>query len=162
MPSELAKLRPTMLEWYIQRIADAKHTKAIGWLGERIVMELIPRDRFIVYQPKHRKDGDLHITDRRTGVLARVEIKFARRNSRGKFEFRLRKHDKHGDTDISHADFVIFVCFWQSLFTFYFVPVKQLPGNSKTIPFDDRNSEMRSYRLPSLSRLELPMGVHHA
>lgn len=153
----LARPQQSISNWLFSQITRCKHTKHLGWLGEQIVKELIPASRFSVYKPKARYAGDLWLTDRRTGELLKVEVKTAQMNKRSRFEFKLRKNDKHGVTDISHADAVIFFCIHPSgLFWFYFIPVSALGANQKSLTLPGKTineGQYHPYLLTTLNRL---------
>lgn len=154
----------TTLEWLTRQLPNVKHTKALGWIGEQMVMELLPKDRFIVYKPRKHQCGDLHLTHRATGEFVKLEIKTSRVNKRHKFEFRLRKDDQHGKTDVSHADLVLLMCIYESGLTwFYLIPVSDL-GQQKTITIPARINDYQGryapYFLTNLKRLELPALIH--
>ncbi len=147
----------TKLQWLFSQLDRAQHTQIRGWLGEQIIMEMIPRDRFAVHKPRCKHAGDVHVTDKHTGEFVRLEVKTARLNSRGKFEFRLRKNDKHGVTDIGDSDLVLLFCIAANgLFWFYLIPSQDLTAKTITVPGRcDANSRYNKYLLSSMKRLEL-------
>lgn len=156
MESTLARSK-TKTDWLFSQIERCAHTRQLGWLGEQIISALIPSERFIVYKPRKSQVGDLHVTDKQTGVFLKVEVKTARMNARQMFEFKLRKHDKHGVTDISHADIVLCFCIHPSgLYWFYIIPVAALgpKQTSLTIPATTTHEgRYAPYLLTSLKRL---------
>lgn len=150
-------MKNTKLQWLFSQLARASHTKAFGWIGEQIIMEMIPKDRFIVHKPRCYHAGDVHIVDKRSGEFVRLEVKTARANCRNKFQFTLRKHDKHGVTDIGDSDLVLLFCIADNgLFWFYLIPSRDLTGKTITVPGRcNANSRFNKYQLSSMKRLEL-------
>jgi len=101
---------PHRIKWLRMQMSSSPHTKVTGYLGELVVMEYLKTTRWFLYQPRRRKVGDLLAVDTETGWQIKIEIKTAKRGKKGKYQACLRKNDKYGQTDVSHADIVLLVC----------------------------------------------------
>lgn len=95
------------LNWIRDQLTRTIDTRVTGYLGELLVLEALKKTRWRAYQPKAHKIGDLVITDTSTGEILKVEVKTARRDKKGRWQFCLNKNDKHGVTSIAHSDVVI-------------------------------------------------------
>ncbi len=120
-------------------IADMKH-RAVGAAGELMAAILLERAGYEVRTAncgtRHR--GDLTAVDKATGESFRVEVKTSRRSKDGRYHWRLRKHDRHGVTDIDDADYVLLLAVAVSgAVTPFVVPVKAFSG-LKTFQFCTR------------------------
>lgn len=140
---------------YLERqIARSPHSKITGSLGELVIMEMLKlNERWRGYQPQRRKVGDLHVYSRVSGEQIKVEIKTARRG-KGGYQFCLRKRDKHGQTDVGHADIVLLLCVGQSGAMWPFVVPVHIFGQQKGVRIRD---VMKGKYLPyrqNLNRLE--------
>lgn len=81
---------------------EHNHVK-LGMLGERYAAQLL-RDRGFKVERAGRRAGDLRAVDRVTGEIFKVEVKTARSDKRGKWQFKL--YDA-GHTNHLHADILI-------------------------------------------------------
>lgn len=97
--------------WIKRQIAASDKTTVTGALGEIVVKEYLNEQaRYSANQRKFAKLGDLWVLDKTTGEMLKIEVKTSKRGKRGKYQFCLRKSDKHGVTNIDHADYVVLLC----------------------------------------------------
>ena len=95
-----AQTLPKLLPYFAMCSAQA-----LGDVGEiYVASKLISAGYRVKKSPKFQ--GDLICHDQQTGERLRVEVKTARRNAQGYWQFNLRKR---GKTDVSHADVIILV-----------------------------------------------------
>lgn len=87
-------------------------SKSLGTMGELTAACRLEKSGYCVSKPQTAKAGDLWVTDKRTGRLLKIEVKTARRGSRGEFQFCMYRQIKGGRvcTDHSYADYVILLC----------------------------------------------------
>lgn len=85
-------------------------SKNIGAFGEAIALDHIQADGNNARYARTRKSGDLHLIGN-AGELIKLEIKTAKADITGKFQFCLsRKLEGRTCTDFTHADYVILQC----------------------------------------------------
>lgn len=88
--------------------------KTFGKAGEDAAVTLLARAGYDVSTVgRGDKRGDLRVVDQETGEVWRVEVKAARRDSRGCWQFCLRRRTSatRSCTDVSHADFALLLAF---------------------------------------------------
>lgn len=114
-------------------LSDRSHL-AVGALGEAVAGRLLERAGYevttIARQPRR---GDLLAISRETGERWQVEVKTARRDKRGLYQWNLVKNDKHGHTDCKDADWLILLAVEASgRAVVFLIPVSAV-GELKTI-----------------------------
>lgn len=85
--------------WYFARATP----QALGTVGEIYAREMLEAAGYYA-RPSSRFQGDLLVRDPLIGTLYRVEVKTARKNRDGWWQFLLKKE---GKTDSHHSDFLI-------------------------------------------------------
>lgn len=131
------------LNWLTRQIGQSPHTKITGYLGEMVILEALRgNDKYRGLLAKSNKTGDMHVVNKDTGEYFKVEIKTAKRGKQG-YQFCLRKNDRHGQTNISHADIVILLCVGLSGAFWPFVVPKEVFGRQKKAHI--RNIETTKY-----------------
>ena len=121
------------------------HT-TLGMLGELTIASALQRYGFKTYQPAERQQGDLVAAI--PGVDAkRIEVKTAKRGSRGSFQFCLRREKSAGypKTDHRDSDFLVLLCVENDFSVVGFLmPVSAV--SSKKIEFRDPfNCKFKQY-----------------
>lgn len=131
--------------WIKRQIATSDKTTATGALGEIVIKEYLNEQaRYSANQRKFAKLGDLWVLDKSTGEMLKIEVKTSKRGKRGKYQFCLRKADKHGRTTIDHADYVVLLCVGLSgAMTPFVVPAAAL--TSKKISIRNPQSDKSKY-----------------
>lgn len=103
-----------------------RHT--LGSLGEITVHKALEAAGYQV-RAGRRSEGDLHVTDRPTGQVLRVEVKTALRSSDRKWRFTLWVA---GRTDYRHSDVVILLAVLEDFrYIPYAIPVADLGQRSQ-------------------------------
>jgi len=106
--------------------------KAVGTYGEIIVAALFEQSGYdVATTGRGTKRGDLRVFDALTGEFWDIEVKTARPNKTGRFQFCLRRDG--GMCDCGHADYVVLLAALPSgrCITFL-IPVAKL-GTYKTL-----------------------------
>lgn len=99
---------------YCQHILATKSAYIRGKIGEKLVSQMLTWQGYQVRQPDGRCQGDLSVVDLTTGETIKVEVKTARTNVLGRYQFCLKKNDKYGGTDCARSDVIVFLCVTKS------------------------------------------------
>lgn len=92
----------------VSQLRLANNSYSAGVHGEQLAAALLERAGYRVdYVRQAEHAGDLKATDPATGETWRVEVKTARRERSGRWQFLMRKADRHGVTDCANADVVL-------------------------------------------------------
>lgn len=119
---------------FCNNILNAGSAFVRGKIGEKMVFHMLKWQGYQVYEPDGRCQGDIKVIDQTTGEAIRVEVKTARANVRGKYQFCLKKDDKYGGTDCRRADVVVLVAVTKSGSNVLFViPADECKGRQITI-----------------------------
>lgn len=130
-------------------IAQALQSKpqTLGVHGEQVAMALFEKNGYRVLRPGI-KSGDLLVVHLETGEVNKIEVKTARRNSAGRWQFNLRKK---GKTDSRYSDYVLLMAVIVSgRVVPFLIPSEEVSARSQVTLFshpDRYNGKYSDYRL---------------
>lgn len=102
------------------------NAQALGAMGEFEAINALKRAGYAAEKQSVKHAGDLRVTDKNTGEIYKVEVKTARKNKRGKWQFCL---EKRGKTSTMYSDYVILLCIsLAGHATQYLIPSSLLEG----------------------------------
>lgn len=99
----------------VSQLNLSNNSYTAGANGEALAVHMLTRSGYqarLVPQCEHA--GDIQATDPETGEIWRVEVKTARRSAAGRWQFILRKKDRHGVTTCDQADVVLLLAVLKS------------------------------------------------
>ena len=130
-------------------IAQALQSKpqALGVHGEQVATELFKQNGYRVLRPGI-KSGDLLVVHLETGEVNKIEVKTARRNGQGRWQFNMRKK---GHTDARYSDYILLMAVIVSgRVVAFLIPSVEVSARSQVTLFshpDRYAGKYREYRL---------------
>lgn len=121
----------------VSQVLLSNKSYSAGAHGEQLAANMLQRAGYLVdFVPQRDHAGDLRATDPATGETWRIEVKTARREASGRWQFLMRKADRHGVTDCANADLVMLLAVLKTGQAVPFIiPCPALAGVQKiTIP----------------------------
>ena len=121
------------LTYLYKQLSRNMHSRDLGGLGEAILREHLELQGYAVAQPDENHSGDWWVcTPDKPDHELKVEVKTAKRGEKSnKWDFRLRKNDKHGVTSIDDSDIVCFLQINRVSIDLYVVPADFFPKKQK-------------------------------
>lgn len=108
------KMDKSLMAYFCNHILTARTAFVRGSIGETLVLEMLKAQGYQARKTTGKCRGDLLVTDQTTGETVKVEVKTARADGRGKFQFCLKKDDRYGGTDCTRADVLVLLCVTKS------------------------------------------------
>lgn len=92
----------------VSQLRLANNSYNAGVHGEHLAAALLEKAGYLVeFVRRDDHAGDLRATDQASGEVWRIEVKTARRSAAGRWQFLLRKNDRHGVTTCQQSDLVL-------------------------------------------------------
>lgn len=104
----------------VKELKQCNSSVKLGCYGEKAVKRLLGGK--IRFHAGHDIDH---------AALGRLEVKTSYLGSDNRYQFCLRKNDKHGKTDVGHADYLVLVCLSISGDKIYVIPSQSVPTTKK-------------------------------
>lgn len=107
--------------------------RALGLLGELTALKAFHRAGYSAERTRLKKQGDILLTDERTGERIRVEVKTSRRHRDGSYRFCLYRRTNRVCTDYRDSHFVVLLAVVGTNVVSFVIPCTDLDQSQVTI-----------------------------